>query len=109
MPKIELEIGENLFLRIEFVDYVPMKAGRYCDIPEKCYQDEPSEVNFDDDDVKLVVVRRRYDPSIMSEPDVSKWKYKDIETVLPAPKGFADMYMDQICDEADRLFTEGIW
>lgn len=109
MPKVEIEIGENLFLRIEYVDYTPEKEGRYSDIPERCYQGEPSEIDFDDDDVKLVVVRRKYDPSIIDEPIVSKWKYKDIETVLDAPKGFADLYMDQICDEADRLYKEGIW
>ena len=55
IPEVEIEIGENLYLQIKEVSFIPFKAGYISGRPEDCYEDEPAECNWKDDNCKLVI------------------------------------------------------
>ena len=44
IPSIEIEIGDNLFLYIEDLQFTPFKKGYISGRPEDCYEDEGAEV-----------------------------------------------------------------
>ena len=52
---IKYEIGNNIFISIKNVSYVPGRLGHFSGRPEDCYPDEPAEIDWKDEDCKIVV------------------------------------------------------
>ena len=106
MQNIEIEIGEELFLRIEFATYRPATEGRVSDIPERCYEGECASLEFDDEDVKIVRYLRVYSSNPKRTDDPNRWVHREMEHVFKAPPYFASMYMTELYDKAKEKFEE---
>lgn len=46
IDQVEIEIGDNLFLRISDVTLTPGRPGRYSGAPEDCYPEDPAEIDW---------------------------------------------------------------
>ena len=58
---IKLEIGENLYLQIENIKFTPGKAGYISGRPEDCYEDEPPEIDWNDEDCKIIRLHSEFE------------------------------------------------
>ena len=75
---IQIEIGEDLYLKIENAKFTPGKPGYISGRPEDCYEAEPPEIDWPEKDVYL----------------------KSGEYKFPCPDGFATLYYEQLLEEA---------
>jgi len=60
IPEVEIEIGDNLYLQIKDVSFVPFKKGVTSALPEDCYPDEPAECDWKNENAKLVIKKYEY-------------------------------------------------
>lgn len=61
IPDVKLEIGENLYLKFGDVEYTIGAPAYTSGLPEDCHDGEASEVDWKDENVKLVIEKIEYD------------------------------------------------
>jgi len=84
VDQLEIEIGDNLFLRISDVTLTPGRPGRYSGAPEDCYEDEPPELDW------------KYSYLIK----YSKYNGKTVELSSGLDDMVANEYYDELLDQA---------
>ncbi len=84
IDQLEIEIGDNLFLRISDVTLTPGRPGRYSGAPEDCYEDEPPELDW------------KYSYLIK----YSKYNGKPVELSSGLDDMVANEYYDELLDAA---------
>jgi len=57
IPLVEVEIGENLFIRIKDISFIPAERGVTSALPENCYPDEPAEIDWLKENAKLIITK----------------------------------------------------
>jgi len=104
---VELEIGENLFLRIDNVSYVAGEPAYTSGLPEDCHDGSSAEVDWKSDDAKLVYKQSQIDMTYAEMMEFRKmdkpFKYKIVEHEFPVPDDLAVLYYDQIIDYIEEV------
>lgn len=55
IPEVEIEIGENLYLQIKDVSFIPADPGRISSRPEDSYEPQPAQCDWKNENAKLVI------------------------------------------------------
>jgi hypothetical protein len=55
IPFVEIELADNLYLQIKDVSFIPSKKGVYNRRPENCYPEDPSEIDWKNENAQLVI------------------------------------------------------
>lgn len=84
IDQLEIEIGDNLFLRISDVTLTPGRPGRYSGAPEDCYEDEPPELDWK----SQCLVK------------YSKYRGEKVELTSTIDNNFTAEYYDELLDTA---------
>jgi len=58
IPEVEICIGENLYLQIKDVSFIPFKKGVTSALPENCYPDEPAQASWKDENCRLIIKKK---------------------------------------------------
>lgn len=98
VPRVELEIGEDLYLVVSNIDYIPGDPGKYSGLPEDCYEATGPEVDWKDEDAKLMYREHR---SVFSMEKMTKVR-EVVEHFYPCPKNLAGHYIDAIIDACEE-------
>ena len=98
IPQVEIEIGENLFLRIEDVSFEPFRPGYISGLPEDCYSAEPAEADWKTENAKLIVKKQK---CIWNTVKL-KVDHKDEEIVFTCPLGLDQEYYFDIIEEIEE-------
>ncbi len=85
---VKIELNDELTLLINNVKYSPGKAGYFSGPPEKCYEDEPPEIDWKDDAVFII---QRKDKK---------------ELAFNIDTHFADLYSEAIFEYCDIEYRE---
>jgi hypothetical protein len=107
IPEVEFSIGENLYLRIENVSFLPATQGRYSGAPEDCYEAEPAECDWLEHNASLVLVKRVMKK--MNYADIMTGKKPEYEIVrkdFPVDDTFVYEYYDQIIEAIEEMKNE---
>lgn len=59
IPEVEIEIGDNLYLQIKDVSFIPFKKGYISGDYEDCYPDDPAEADWKDENCRLVIRKKK--------------------------------------------------
>jgi hypothetical protein len=84
ISQVEIEIGDNLFLRITDVTLTPGTPGKYSGDPYDCCQEEPTEIDWK----SSYLVK------------YSKHNGRPVEIACELADGFAEQYYDNLVDQA---------
>lgn len=99
IPEVSIGIGENLYLQIKDVSFIPFKKGCTSALPEDCYEDEPAECDWKNENAKLVIKKKRitgYADSTLY-PMIKKVALYDIsEKEFEVDDSFVYEYYEQI-------------
>lgn len=102
VPRVELEIGEDLYLVVSNIDYIPGDPGKYSGLPEDCYEATGPEVYWKNEDAKLMYGELR---SVFSFE-----KMRSVREIhdhyYNCPKGLDEQYLDKIIDECEILLED---
>ena len=60
IPEVTIEIGDNLYLQIKDVSFIPADPGRISSRPEDSYEPKPAECDWKNDNAKLVIKKFEY-------------------------------------------------
>jgi len=64
IPEVEIELGDNLYLQIKDVSFIPESKGVYNKLPEDCYPAEPAEASWKDENCRLVIKKKKMTNSL---------------------------------------------
>jgi len=107
IPFIEVEIGENLFIQIKDVSFIPGKPAYISGRPEDCYEAEPAECDWLNENAKLVYKEKKVDMTYTEMMEYRKanrpFKYKIIEHEFMVDDSFFYMYYDQIIETIEGM------
>jgi len=94
IPEVEIEIGDNLYLRITDVSFLPAVKGYTSGMPEDCYPDEPAEIDWDNKNAQLVIKEFKFKPTMEN----SRMRFVDSvkEKEFPVDDSFVYEYYEQI-------------
>lgn len=101
IPRIEIEIGWNLYLRIENVSFIPFKAGYISGRPEDCYEDEGADADWKDEDCKLII-KKKVCSNFGNIFKDGKVQFKDVEYDFDCDPSLAVEYYDQIIEACEE-------
>jgi len=93
IPEVEIEIGDNLYLRITDVSFLPAVKGCRTCLPEDSLPDEPAECDWRNENAKLIIKEKIF---IGMGKDNKTKKYEWKEKEFPVDDGFVYEYYEQI-------------
>jgi len=93
IPEVEIELGDNLYLRITDVSFLPAVKGYTSGMPEDCYKGEPAECDWKNENAKLIIKEKIF---IGMSKDNKTKKYEWKEKEFPVDDGFVYEYYEQI-------------
>lgn len=107
IPRVEIEIGENLYLRIENVSFLPRQIGYIGGRPEDCYPDEPAECDWQAKNAKLIYKEKKCDMTYTEMIEYRKanrpFKYKTIEHEFTVDDNFFYLYYETIIETIENM------
>ena len=107
MPFVELEIGENLYIQIKDVSFIPATKGVYNALPENCYPAEGAECDWLKENAKLVYKEKKVDMTYAEMIEYRKanrpFKWKTIEHEFTVDDSFFYMYYDMIIETIENM------
>ena len=97
IPEVEIEIGENLYLQIKDVSFIPFKKGCTSALPEDSYEDEGADCDWLKENAKLVIKKFEYKLAPYNNPLTGKKTKRLIsEKEFPVDDSFVYEYYEQI-------------
>jgi len=93
IPEVTVEIGDNLYLRITDVSFLPASKGVTSALPEDCFPDEPAEASWLHSNAQLVIKEKIF---IGMSKDNKTKKYEWKEKEFPVDDSFVYEYYEQI-------------
>ena len=103
IDRVEIEIGDNLFIRIDNVSFIPSKAGYISGRPEDCYEDEPAECSWRDEDCKLIIKKKTCITTHMEMLKGMKPQFKIMEFDYECDPALAAEYYDLIIEAIEQM------
>lgn len=101
IPELTIEIGDNLYLRIKDVSFIPMQVGKFGGLPENCYPDEPAEIDWKDENACLVrSVTKIVELHVKSNGENSR--FKTVEEEFPVDDSLVYSYYDEIITQIEE-------
>jgi len=111
IPEVEIELGDNLYLQIKDVSFIPFKKGVTDRLPWDCYEDEPAECDWVKENAKLIVKEKKIDMTYTEMMNYRKegrpFKYKTIEHEFSVDDSFFYMYYDRIIEQIEEDLSNG--
>lgn len=100
IPEVEIEIGENLYLRLREVTFFPGDSGKFSGAPEDCYPPTDPEIDWKDENAMLIIRKVKYiKKGDIVEKDVKEYDY-------PVEAHFTGEYYDLLLDRAEEVLNE---
>jgi len=93
IPEVTVEIGDNLYLRITDVSFLPAVKGVTSALPEDCFPDEPAEYDWRNENAKLIIKEKIF-IGMSKDNKIKKYEWKEKE--FPVDDGFVYEYYKQI-------------
>jgi len=107
IPLVEFEIGDNLYIQIKDVSFIPAIKGRYSGDPYDCYPAEGAECDWIDENAKLVYKEKKCDMNFTEMMEYRKsnrsFKYRTIEHEFSVDDSFFYMYYDLIIEAIENM------
>jgi hypothetical protein len=100
IPSVDINIGEDLFIRITDVSFIPAVRGCYSAAPEDCYEDEPAECDWNSKNAKLIKTEKIF---IGMSQDKKTKKYEWKEKEFPVDDSFVYEYYDAIIESIEEM------
>jgi len=103
IPEVEIEIGDNLYIQIKDVSFIPFKAGYISGRPEDCYPEEPAECDWKNENAKLVI-KKQILTGWETENDISVRKAitRTDEKEFDVDDSFVYEYYNQIISQVEE-------
>jgi len=102
IPKVSIELGDNLYIQIKDVSFIPFKAGYISGRPEDCYPEEPAECDWKDENAKLVIKKRVRLTSNTDLLNSLKLEYGIKEYDFDCDPALAAEYYEQIISQIEE-------
>lgn len=110
IPEVAIELGDDLYLQIKDVSFIPFKKGYISGLPEDCYEDEPAECDWLNENAKLVIKKKRiigYADSTLY-PMIKKVPLYDVsEKEFDVDDSFVYEYYDKIIEQIEEDLSNG--
>jgi len=106
IPEVEIKIGNNLYIQIKDVSFIPADKGVYSIRLEDCYPPEPAECDWKNENAKLVIKKFEYvetDEFAKQILGINKAKKLVSEKEFPVDDGFVYEYYDQIITAVEEM------
>lgn len=105
---IRIEIGEHLFLEVT-ARYTPGDDGYISGPPENCREPEYATCEWEDEDVELICETRGLVDTGKTLVDYVKvYETGTVEKRFKAPKGFSDIYEEDIIKRSHEIYKETV-
>jgi hypothetical protein len=101
ISRVEIEIGDNLYLRIDNVSFLPARPGYISGRPEDCYEDEPAVAEWKDEDCKLVI-KKKVCSNFGNIFKDGKVQFEDKEYDFECDPSLAAEYYEQIIETIEE-------
>ena len=85
ISEVEIEIGDNLFLHINDLDFTPETPDYISGPPEDCYQGEGAGVDWKDENCTLIYRSKEY-------------------SIMKCPEGLSGHYYEEILEASNIKF-----
>ena len=102
IPEIEIKIGDNLYIQIKDISFIPAKKGVYDALPENCYPDEPAEADWLKENAKLVIKKKKV-TNFSQVLEGAKGITKEYEYEYIVEDDFFCEYYDQIIKAIEEM------
>jgi len=102
VPEVDVEIGENLFLRLKEVRYFPGDPGKTTGAYEDCYPPTDPEIDWKDENACLLIRKVKY---VTTDGGKSTAKKVD-EYDFSIDPSFVCEYYDAILEATEEILNE---
>lgn len=106
IPEVEIGIGENIFIRITDVSFIPTRPAYISGRPEDCYEAEPAVCDWGKENAQLVIRKYEYVPTDMFVRDIlrrEKVKRLVSEKEFPVDDSFVYEYYQDIITAIEEM------
>ena len=98
IPEVEIEIGDNLYLQIKDVSFLPCRPAYISGLPEDSYPEEGAEADWKNENAQLVI--KTFEKKLDA---IGRSYYKCIsEKEFPVDDSFVYEYYDQIIEAIEQ-------
>lgn len=104
LEKVEIEIGDNLFLEVKDVLFNPGTDGYISGLPEDCYEATDPEIEWTGSEDTVSIIHRETIYKTRSNPNDPLIKLGDKEKSYKVSAYFANHYYEELLTEAEEQY-----
>lgn len=100
IPEVEIEIGDNLYLRITELSFSPAIPGYISSRPEDCYEPVPACASWKDENCHLTKKSKKIKGPIFGEG--GKMEFENVTLDFMCEPALSEEYYDQIIEAIEQ-------
>lgn len=103
IPEVEIEIGDNLYLKIKEVSFIPKDTGYISGRPEDSREPQPAECDWKNENAQLVIRKTVFVCTERVDEMTIRKIYRQDEKEFPVDDSFVYEYYNDIITAIEEM------